>query len=358
MPEPGTAPYISFVIWGRNDGYTDDYLARTAKALRCLARQLEEVALDSEILVSEWNPPPDRPLLVESLEALNLPRASTHVAIRGIVADPLHHRRFKGATAHGMHSGEAWNVGIRRARGRYILPKASDTYLSNETIERMSRRDLRVDTMYRVDRCDVVVPAELWSLDGEQLLATLEALPAERNARIRQLPHWGLRDLHTNASGDFLLMASSWWHRLRGHPADDTVFSLDGDSLVMHAAAALGVQECWWPAPCRVYKPRHGSLNNARIAFVWRPWERWLEAVLTRLGGVDLAHRARMALDYPRRKVRNVPSVLAHSIERQFVDPASRWARGGAVEPSQPADWGLASHSLPTRVLCRAAWES
>jgi hypothetical protein len=348
------SPYVSFVTWGRNDGYTQDYVARTAKAITCLVRQLEAAALDSEIVVSEWNPPPERPLLVDTLD---LPRTSPHVAITGIVSDPSHHLRFKGASEHGMHSGEAWNVGIRRARGQYILPKASDTFLSNETIERIARRDLEPDTMYRVDRYDVVIPPTLWSLDGERLLATLEALPAERNTPIRQLPHWQLRDLHTNASGDFLLMAASWWHRLRGHPADDTTLTLDGDSLVMHAAAALGVKQCVWPAPCKVYKPRHGHLNNERITFVWRPWQSALEAVLVRLGGVGLAHRARMAFDYPRRKVHNVDSILGSSIERQFVRPASGWARGAPVPVTQPPNWGLADQPLGTRVLCRAAWE-
>ncbi len=354
MPESGVTPYVSFVTWGRNDGYTDDYLSRMEKALGCLIHQLEAAELDSEIVISEWNPPPERPFLIDSLD---LPCTSSHVSIRGVVSDPSQHSRFRGAAEHGMHNGEAWNVGIRRARGQYVMPKASDTFLSREIIERIARRDLAPDTLYRVDRYDAVVPPELWQLDGPAFLAALEKLPAEPNAYIEQSPHWQLRDLHTNASGDFLLMPSSWWHKLRGHPADDTIFSLDGDSLVMHAAAALGVQQCRWPAPCKVYKPRHGHLNNARITFVWQPWQRWLEAALTRIGGIGLAHRGRMAFDYPRRKVHNIDSILASSVERQFVRPASRWARGIRPVASQPENWGLADQVLTTRVLCRAAWE-
>lgn len=354
MAEPGASPYVSFVIWGRNDGYTEDYVGRTAKALNCLVRQLEAAALDAEIVVSEWNPSKDRPLLIDSLD---LPHASPHVSITGVVSDPRHHRRFKGAGERGMHSGEAWNVGIRRARGRYILPKASDTYLSMATVERIARRDLEPDAMYRVDRHDVMIPPAVWALDGEPFLAALEALPATRNGHIRQQLHWRLRDLHTNASGDFLLMAAAWWHRLRGHPADGTTLCLDGDSLIMHAAAACGVRQCRWPSPCKIFKPRHAHLNNDRISFVWRTWQRRLDAYLIRKGRLDLAHAARMAMDYPRRKVRGVDTVLAHSIERQFVRPASRWMRGAPFIPTQPQNWGLAGHSLDTRVLCRAAWE-
>jgi hypothetical protein len=356
MPAPvQTTPYVSFVTWGRNDGYIPDYVARTSRALACLTAQLDRAGLDAEIVVSEWNPPASRPLLAEALE---LPRRSSHVSIRAVIADPRYHTQFAGSAEHGMHNGEAWNVGIRRARGRFIVPKASDTFLSAATIERIARRDLRPDTMYRVDRHDVTVPPDLWSLDGDALLAALDHLPSTPNAYIPQSEHWHLRDLHTNASGDFLLMAAATWQALRGHPLDPTTLSLDGDSLIMHAAAALGVKECRWPAPCKVYKPVHGRLNNARVALVWRPWQRRLDALLTRVGGLGLAHRARMMLDYPRRKVRAIDSVLAPSIERQFVRPASRWARGVLPVPSQPATWGLADQPLETRLLCRAAWDA
>lgn len=352
MPEPQRLPYVSFVTWGRNDGYTDSYTERMTQALVCLVRQLEAAALDAEIVISEWNPAPGRPLLVDVLE---LPANSPHVAIRGVVSDPRYHAVFKGADKHGMHNGEAINVGLRRARGTYVTPKASDTYLSQETINRMARRDLDSDTLYRVDRYDVVVPAELWDVDGSAFLAALETLPAERLDFLQQEAHWRVRDLHTNASGDFLLLSSRWWHQLHGHPADDLVFSLDGDSLIMHAAAALGVRECRWLGGAKVFKPRHGHLNNARTSVVWRPWQRKLEEILIRFGGAELAHQGRMTLDYPKRQIK---SVLAPSVERHFVRPASRWAAGAVPVPTQPANWGLADRELATREICRAAWES
>jgi hypothetical protein len=346
---------VSFVTWGRNDGYREHYVERTARAIVCLVRQLEAAKLQAEIIVSEWNPPAGRPLLVHSLE---LPKESPYVAIRGIVSDSRFHARFKGAGQRGMHSGEAWNVGIRRARGRFVVPKASDTFLSSPTIERIARRDLDPDVMYRVDRYDVAFDEALWSLDDEALLAALEALPATHNAHLAQPSEWRVRDLHTNASGDFLLMSAAWWHRLRGHPADDTTLTLDGDSLVMHAAAALGVRQVRWPVPCKVFKPQHGRLNNARISPVWRPWQRRLEEMLNRRNRQDLAHMARMLFNYPRRKFHNVDQFLAPSIERQLAWPARRWARGKRPVPTQPRNWGLADQPLPVHALCHAAWEA
>ena len=348
-------PYVSFVTFGRNDDYTPDYARRFSKVVACLAEQLEHAHLDAEIVVTEWNPPPDRPLL---LDTLDLPANGDFVTVKGYVVDPRFHARFEGAHERGMHAGESWNVGIRRARGRFITPKASDTFFSPQAIDRIARRDLQADTMYRLDRHDVAMPAALWSADNDALVSGLESLPAEPNAYLRQVDWWRLRDLHTNACGDFMLMGADAWHQLRGHPLDRSILMLDGDSLVLHAAAALGLRECRWAAPARIYKPAHANLNNARITATWQPWQKALEAVLKRIGGPALAHRARMAFDYPRRKVRGVDSVLGPSIERNFVAPASRWARGALPVPTQPANWGLADEALEERIVRRAAWDT
>ena len=97
--------------------------------------------------------------------------------------------------------------------------------------------------MYRIDRHDVAVEDEsIWELDDAALFARLASLPSAPHALIQQSEHWGLRDLHTNACGDFTLMSAAHWHLVRGQPRDPTVLSLDIDSLVMHAAAANGVR--------------------------------------------------------------------------------------------------------------------
>ncbi len=346
-------PYVSFVTWGRNDGYTPGYAERVSRATSSLAMQLEEASLPSEIILVEWNPAPNRPLL---LDVLDIPRRLQHVAVRGIVVDAKYHHRLRGSHERGVHGGEAANVGIRRARGRFVTPKASDTFFSSEVIARIAHQELDSGLMYRIDRHDIA-DQSVWQLDGPELLAKLATLPSTPHSPLEQSPLWEIRDLHTNACGDFTLMAASYWHLLRGHPRDKTVLSLDADSLLMHSAAALGVRECRWPAECRVYKPVHGNLNNARITQVWRPWQRRLEDYLLRKRSSEAAHRARMLLDYPRRRVRGVESVLGPSIERNFVWPATRWARGKKPMPTQPADWGLAQEPLETRVLCSAGWE-
>jgi hypothetical protein len=349
-------PYVSFVTSGRNDGYTPNYVRRVSRATACLARQLERAAVEAEIILVEWNAPADRPRLID---VLDVPKSLRHVTVRGIMVDAKHHRGFAGAEERPIHTGEAANVGLRRARGRFATPKASDTFFSPQAIAMLSRGDLDENAMYRVDRHDVQIEDDaIWDLDDDALLAALQSMPSFHQAWIQQVEPWGLRELHTNACGDFTLMSLRHWHRLRGHPTDGTVLALDLDSLVMHAAAAAGVRQCMWPDDCRIYKPSHGSLNSARIIQIWTDWQRKLDDFLANKISPHAALKARMLLDYPRRRIRGVESVLGPSIERNFVRPAQRWAASGPPRPWQPANWGLGDVKLEERVLCRAAWES
>lgn len=347
-------PYVSFVTWGRNDSYTPEYTQRASRAVSFLAKQLEAAKLDSEIVFVEWNPVAGKGMLMDEL---GVPSSLRHVSIRGIVVDARYHARYLGSNERGIHSGEASNVGIRRARGRFVTPKASDTVFSDQVIERIARRDLDPETMYRVNRYDISDPS-VFATPDSKLLDALASAESVCNDYIKQSRHWKIRDLHTNACGDFTLMARERWHQIRGHWRDETVLSLDLDSLAMHAAAAFGVKECRWPTDCRVYKPLHNATNSQRIRQVWRPWQHSLERSLVAIGIPSVAHQARMAFDYPRRRVRGVESVVGPSIEKNFVHVATRWATGETPVLSQPENWGLADEPLEIRTICSSEWET
>jgi len=138
-------PYVSFVTYGRNDAYTPSYVRRVNRAMACLARQLESAGIDGEIIIADWNPPAGRPHLIDILD---VPSHLRHVSIRGIVVEPEHHLAFAGAAERAIHAGEAANVGLRRARGRFVTPKASDTFFSPQAIATLARRDLDEGTPY------------------------------------------------------------------------------------------------------------------------------------------------------------------------------------------------------------------
>lgn len=351
-----TEPYVSFVLGTRNDGYTAQYAERVNRAAKCLVGQLDRAGVDAEIVICDWNPPADRPLL---LEVLDLPDKLQHVSVVGIVVPPDYHTRYAGSHERGIHAGEAANVGLRRARGRFLSTKASDTFFSPQVIERIARHDLDPDTMYRVTRHDVQLDDNaILGLEDDALLARLAALPSEEHAWIDQSDYWRLRDLHTNACGDFTLLSAAYWHLLGGHQNDNTVLSLDVDSLVMHAAAALHVKECRWPDECKVFKPAHGNLNQSRVMQTWKPWQQRLDRLLSERFDMRTAHWFRTAFDYPRRSVRGVSSVLGPSIERNFVRPASQWAKGADSLATRDENWGLPNAALQQRFLCRAAWDT
>ncbi len=349
-------PYVTFVSYFRNDNYTSDFELRVKRATHFLVRQLNRAAIESELILVEWNPPPDRPLIIESLGPL--PQGDS-VQVRGIIVGKEHHQKFQGSQEWGMNPAAAANVGLRRAHGRFVTPKAADTYLSDDTIAALARRNLSENAIYRCDRHDVVLSAsDLEEPDDAALLAHLESLDSTRHSRLAHLPQWHIRDLHTNACGDFLLMSHVMWHKVRGFPLDNTVLSLDCDSLIMHEAAALGSHEICLPPSCHVFKGVHSRLFSNRITLVWSPWQSRVDRFMARARWWRLQTLSRNFFDYPKRKVRGVESVIGPSIERNFVGPAEEWAHGTVPELNQPENWGLGDQPLEERMLCRAAWDA
>ena len=349
-------PYVTFVSYFRNDRYTSDFDARVKRATHFLVRQLQRAAIPAELILVEWNPPAEQPLIIESLGTLP---TGDCVQVRGIVVGREHHEKFAGAQEWGMNPAAAANVGLRRACGSFVTPKAADTFLSKEIIATLARRELSDDAMYRCDRLDVELSgADLEEPDDNVLLARLERSESHRHSRLAHLPHLHIRDLHTNACGDFLLMSRGMWQTLRGFPLDGTLLSLDCDSLIMHAAAAMGVQEVCLPTDCRVFKGTHGRLFSNRITPVFAPWQARMDDFLTRARWWRLLTLSRAYFDYPRRKVRGIKGVVGPSFEHNFVKQAEAWAQGAVPRLEQPENWGLGDEQLEERILCRASWDA
>ena len=208
-------PYVTFVSYFRNDSYTSDFELRVRRATTFLVRQLQRAAIESELILVEWNPPPDRPLIIESLGPL--PQGDS-VQVRGIIVGKEHHQKFTGSQEWGMNPAAAANVGLRRAQGRFVTPKAADTL--------SVRRDRRHHRPPRPSRERDSIAAI--AATSPSPLRDLQELPRRRAAGPSGKPgqhaaqqdspssQWHIRDLHTNACGDFLLMSRTMWHTVRG----------------------------------------------------------------------------------------------------------------------------------------------
>jgi hypothetical protein len=151
VDRPGTAPYLSVVVTTRNDDHGGDPLKRLQAFVNCFDEQCRMTGLEAEVIVVEWNPPADRPH-VSSLLRLPQPAFCTY---RFIEVPPEVHDRLRYADVLPLFQMIAKNVGIRRARGQFVLATNIDIIFSTELIAWLASRRLRPGRLYRVDRHDI-----------------------------------------------------------------------------------------------------------------------------------------------------------------------------------------------------------
>lgn len=146
------SPYISVIITARNDNHGGNMLGRMQASLESWMEQARQYELPSEIVVVEWNPPSERPRLIDDLR---WPSDPGPCRVRFIEVSPELHLSFPNAPAIPLHQMIAKNVGIRRARGRFILATNLDIVFSPELMRFLAERRLEEGVMYRMDRHDV-----------------------------------------------------------------------------------------------------------------------------------------------------------------------------------------------------------
>jgi hypothetical protein len=149
LPEP----YLSIVVPSRNDNHGGDLLKRMQIFVTALLEQCRRHQIPSELIIVEWNPPADRPPLVE---ALRWPDEPGPCAVRFIEVPSAIHRRYRHADGLPLYQMIAKNVGIRRARGRFVLATNIDILFSDELMQFIAGQHLTPGRMYRIDRYDVM----------------------------------------------------------------------------------------------------------------------------------------------------------------------------------------------------------
>lgn len=120
-----------------------------------LLEQANRHSLSGELIVVEWNPPLGRRLH----DALKLRIRSDCFAIRFIEVPLEAHETIRNADVIPLFQMIAKNVGIRRARGEFVLATNPDLLFSDDLISFLASGKLLRDVMYRIDRHDV--PAEV-----------------------------------------------------------------------------------------------------------------------------------------------------------------------------------------------------
>lgn len=275
---------ISFVVTFRNDGKTGDELMRMQTFITLLLEQCDRFHLDAELVLVEWNPPAQKPLLAE---ALKWPKPSSSCPVRIIQVPQVIHERFENSDVIPLFQMIAKNVGIRRARGRFVLATNVDILFSNELMQFLASGQLNPHRMYRIDRHDVpaVIPLHL-SLDEilewcsqnvlhiyrylETVDVTNGVIPPSRVAKIsffRKISNWFRNQdvpLHTNACGDFTLLSAEYWMKVAGNP-EFPVRAMKLDGLLCYAAHYAGAREMVLKNPLRIYHLEHPARSDGAL---------------------------------------------------------------------------------------------
>jgi hypothetical protein len=252
-----------------------------------LLEQARRCGLRAELVIVEWNPPTDRPRL---REVLRWPVDRGPCRVRVIEVPTEIHRRFDPSDRLPLFQMIGKNVGIRRAQGHFILATNMDILFSDEIVRFFASGPLMRGRMYRVDRYDVRLDVRnhvsidqqllhcpynvtrIYSREGTRILGeevgAAQMLKRRLGAfrhRVERSIRFADRPLHTNACGDFTLMAREHWYGVRGYPEFAVrAFKLDG--LLCYAAHYSGARETILKDPMRIYHIDHVARCDGLLA--------------------------------------------------------------------------------------------
>jgi hypothetical protein len=159
-------PYLSVVVTSRNDNHGGTMLRRMQTFVNALVGQCRRHRLDAELIVVEWNPPADRPPLAD---ALRWPADLGPCQVRFVQVPPDVHARFRHSAHLPLFQMIAKNVGVRRARGRFVLCTNIDILFNDELAAFLAAGRLEPGRMYRLDRHDVMTDVPVDAPVEEQL---------------------------------------------------------------------------------------------------------------------------------------------------------------------------------------------
>jgi len=328
-------------------------------ALSGLLEQLEKHRIESELILVEWNPPPDKPLLKD---VLKWPEKLSYCTIRAIVVPPSIHQRYEYSDKIQMNVIAACNCAMRRARGQFILLGGIDLLYSDELMSFIAAKNLRTDAAYRVSRCDVDRNVVQCDTLKEQLvycrdnIIRIKAHTPQRR-RWTQWVERGMPDLHTSAAGDFLLLSRDYWHLLHGYPEADIVGAYS-DGLFCYMAYAAGIKEVILNEPMRFYHIDHDGIFTDRIKEAGLPFANWVS--LPFLPGwlnskiISLYRRFLTLMGYKLKSTIDGIPTLSYTEYRKI---AREMVAGKRSYTFNDDNWGLGQDSLEKFIINTAVWD-
>jgi hypothetical protein len=267
------APALSIVLTGRNDDYGVDFKTRFFRTLRFNAAQLASRGIVHEFVFVEWAPPPQRPRLID-LVFKAVPEIDPSTC-RWYVVDARYHEALSLNPRLEYHEFIAKNVGLRRARGRFVLTTNCDVFLGRAVLDVFARGALEPRIVYRAPRYDLketVGERGLKETVGQQ---RVEWTDLEDPQSLASPPRRLKPPYMPGGTGDFLLLDRESFHQLRGFNEIYRAarFGIDRNFVVKAISSGLSIVDIGGP----VYHVNHvGSYHLTANAYVGRegeaPW--------------------------------------------------------------------------------------
>jgi hypothetical protein len=155
--------YVSVVMAGRNDDWQGSFIDRLRMSIHAFTSYAEEFGLTMEVLVVDYNPPPNQP----SLSTASLPLFPhrdhppwKYAEVRFVTVSNAIHQlinqqpMWSGYSAH-LFEYVAKNAGLRWARGEFVLVTNPDILPGHELMRFLCARNLNSSKFYTLSRTDL-----------------------------------------------------------------------------------------------------------------------------------------------------------------------------------------------------------
>ncbi|CAO3655879.1 unnamed protein product [Mucor hiemalis] len=144
--DPGKVPeyYLSIVIVTRMDNYAGNQWHRFQNFIDSAFLLAEKSEQKIELVIVEWNPPADKRRILDTFRF----RKSKYLNHRIITVSNEIHKILPNKGDAPLHEFEGKNVGIRFARGEYVVCTNQDDIWSHNFMNAVKSRVFQKDTIY------------------------------------------------------------------------------------------------------------------------------------------------------------------------------------------------------------------
>lgn len=278
-------PYLTIVAASRNDNHGGDMLKRMRLFVKHLIHQCNKYKLPCELIMVEWNPLPGEPLLNEILPRT---KQGDYLRIRYVIVPNAMHSKLAFSERIPLFQMIAKNVGIQRAKAKFVLCTNVDILFSDNLFEQLANQDLTDNHVYRANRCDVPntlaetltveeqlefcsnnikkrlgkngAYANFTNTNGLLFKSTLFVPVLNGLSKLKRVYAHSVNDkfneLDLDACGDFTLMSKKNWLDIQGYPELE-IYSIHIDSMAMIATAAAGIKQVVFNMQACTYHMEH-----------------------------------------------------------------------------------------------------